>query len=101
MKYIKLYEDTINIGDYIKIRSRATFNQEKKNKLFIVTSKFHSKDTAPAKDGDKYNLFNIVDVLNLPNIENGDTYHKDYIRLATPEEIKQFELEQTANKYNL
>ena len=82
MKYIKSFEnesETFNIGDYVKIKN--SYNSKGKIETLYTSLK-------RAIIHDEINKWRIPQ------------YYKD-IRLMTPEEIEQYELELKINKYNL
>jgi hypothetical protein len=104
MKTYKIFNESnkpiqnINIGDIVKHNKDYPYQT---NLLYKVQDKFNN-NMLPDSDDKLENMFRLTPL----NIDE-DTYltsivfHKDYIELASKEEIDQFNMEQAALKYNL
>lgn len=102
MKYIKQFEKYIKLNNVPGLKDRT--GQDKS------ILEYDKGDLVVFKSLDR--IF-IIDIIN--KISPNQDYHlinpfdktdcgwslQDEIRRATPEEIKQFEIDKTANKYNL
>ena len=95
MKYIKTYEDykyidNIKIDDYIVLLNADNYD---------VRHGFY--------DGEIYTISRILDnesnesPYSIKNTDNITWLKRQQFRLATPEEIEQYKLEQLGNKYNI
>ena len=85
MKHLKQFENNnhFKIGDYVKcVKPEPSFFL-KYNKIYIVTDNtYYSNEISVEGNSD-------------------GSYHEDKFKLATPQEIEQYEIEKTSDKYNL
>ena len=87
MKYIKKYEnisERFKVGDYVTCLRAENFFYLKKNNTYMVTST-------------DYDLITVTDGIG----HTIDSLNRTRFRLATPEEIEKFTLNNDINKYNL
>jgi len=102
MKSYKLFTESIryiniNKGDYVKIKT-SIYSDAEKEKIFKVIGKYYDDGCSDAEDGGKENLFTLINAIDT---DEKQTLHKDHLRKLTKKELEKFELEQSANRYNL
>ena len=89
MKYLKTYEDLINIGEYVKCINDYNFQRYiTKNNIYKVLNKMKNTSSSPSifleDDNGKKNWWSEFRFIK-----------------ATPKEIKEYKIKIDTNKYNL
>ncbi len=114
MKYIKKFEgvtylppnNTIKIGDYVIAKDNSDFDTDESN-FFLKNNVGIVDDVCK---GSSKRIYYIIIYLDVPEdlretyasySDNAFSLYSSEIRLATPEEIKKYEILRRSKKYNL